>query len=173
MIAPFAQQLIFFSLAAGLIGGALCVVLLKNILHAAVALAFTMLAVAGFYFMLSAPYLAVVQIMLYAAGVTILILMTVMVTKRALKRPITQLNEQVGLGALIVFGAFFPLLVAALLTSNWATSQAAGQLKAEESIITLTQGLFTDFVVPFEIASMVLLVALVGAVVIAKEVRDE
>jgi len=176
MITALGSQLLFWILAVLLVGGAICVVMVRNILHAAVALAFTMLVVAGFFFMLSAPYLGVVQIMIYAAGVSILVLMTVMVTRRALKRPIAQTNEQVGLGAVIVFGAFLPLLIAVLLNSDYpaVTSDAAiGQALTDASLLGLTETLFTKFVLPFEIASILLLVALIGAVVIAKEARPE
>jgi len=149
----------FVVLAVAALGGAVMMVLVRNVVHAAFWLLEVMMAVAGLFMLLSAGFLALIQVMVYAGAVSVLVLFTVMLTLRRredARRPL-DLSWSAGIIALGVFGAvaaavasFVPPVVSAPATTPGVAE--FGRL------------LFTQRALPFEIASVVLLIALVGAV---------
>jgi NADH:ubiquinone oxidoreductase subunit 6 (subunit J) len=149
----------FVVLAAASLLGAAMVVLSHNVVHAAFWLLEVMMAVAGLFMLLSAGFLALVQIMVYAGAVTVLLLFTVMLTLRHredAERPLDLSWSAAGiaLAVLVAAGAVIASFRPALAHAPAVTPGIAefGRL------------LFTQWALPFEIASVVLLIALVGAV---------
>lgn len=149
----------FLVLAIAAVGGALMVVLSRNVVHAAFWLLEVMMAVAGLFMLLSAGFLALVQMMVYAGAVSVLVLFTVMLTLRRredAERPL-DLSWSAGIIALGVLVA----LGAALM--GFTVPQAAAPALTP-GVFEFGSALFTERALPFEIASVVLLIALVGAV---------
>ncbi|MFQ5848947.1 MAG: NADH-quinone oxidoreductase subunit J [Candidatus Methylomirabilales bacterium] len=156
-------EAIFFALAAFTVGAALLVVLGRNIVHSAVALIFTFCGVAGIYVLLDAEFLAAVQVLIYVGGITILLLFAIMLTTRIAAR-VAVFNEQVGLSAVIVLG-----ITAVLIYASLAGIQVGGEPpRAVESAPALGRLLLTTHVLPFEVASVLLLAAMVGAIILAR-----
>jgi NADH-quinone oxidoreductase subunit J len=157
------NEVIFFMLAAFTVAAALLVVLGRNIVHSAVALIFSFCGVAGIYALLDAEFLAAVQVLIYVGGITILLLFAIMLTTRIAAR-VAVFNEQVGVGALIVVG-ITAILVYASLTGIQVPDQAPAPL---ETVPALGRLLLTTHVLPFEVASVLLLAAMVGAIILAR-----
>ena len=160
-------EVFFFTLAAFTVAAALLVVLSRNIVHSAVALIFSFCGVAGIYVLLDAEFLAAVQILIYVGGITILLLFAIMLTTRIAQRTAV-FNEQMGLSALIAVG-----ITAVLVYASVTGIQISGQaLAPEETTATLGRLLMTTHVLPFEIASVLLLAAMVGAIILARRERE-
>jgi NADH-quinone oxidoreductase subunit J len=161
-------EVIFYILAIITIVASIGVVTTANVVHAALALILSLLGVAGFYVLLSSEFLALVQILIYAGTISILMLLALMLTRGR-----QQNLPSVGAGAqwpLALAGTV--VLVAVLLTAvfdvEWPRDNGIVTLV---DINTLGNALFRDWLLPFELVSVVLTVALIGAVVIAH--RDE
>lgn len=155
-------SLFLFYLAAALtLGGALGVVMTRNIVYAAFALLVSLVGVAGIFLLAFAEFLALVQLLIYGGAVVIVILFALMLTRVQDFAHLTD-NKQWPL-ALVVAVAIFGLLAAAVLGTRVQTGerQAIG-------LDILGDSLFADWAVPFEVASLVLLVALIGAVVLVR-----
>lgn len=161
-----APEVVFWLTAALIIGGALGTVLLPNIVHAAISLIVTLLGVAGLYLLLASEFLALVQVLIYGGGVTILLLFALMLT-RAAEEPIVTDGTQKPF-AFIVAALIGGTFAAALLDANWNDNGVT-----VVGFRDLGERLFRDFGVPFEIASLVLLVALIGAVAVARRDTDD
>ena len=158
----------FFALLSALaVGGGLGVVATRNVVHAALFLLLSLLAVAGLYVLLVAEFLALVQIFIYGGAIIIVLLFAIMLT-RSREYPRISDNSQWPLAALAGL-VFFGLMTAAFVTN--ATN---AETRHEVPFSELGLSLFTEWALPFEIASLVLLIALVGAIIIARtEERDE
>jgi NADH-quinone oxidoreductase subunit J len=165
---PVATPFFFYFLAALSVGSALGVILRKNAVHSAIFLIFTLLAQAGLYLMLYAPFVAGVQIILYAGGIMVLFLFVIMLVNLERSQQEEQFNKQWIVGTLVavLFGALV-LLVYKHGAASFPTTLAA----LPESSNTQDVGvmLYRNYMLPFEIASLLLLVAIVGAVVMAKK----
>ena len=169
--------IIFWVVAAILVGSALLVVTQRNIVHSALALVVVFAMAAGIYLLLNAEFIAIVQILIYAGAVTILILFALMLTRtNNLQTTSNPNNKQWWLavvicalvGAVIVYAAGVSPHVVAI------DSNGSGQLPAGiNNVVRIGQLLYSpttySYVLPFEIASLVLLVAIVGAIVIGRE----
>ncbi|MBI3779964.1 MAG: NADH-quinone oxidoreductase subunit J [candidate division NC10 bacterium] len=162
-------QAVFFLLAAFTLGAALLVVLATNIVHCAIALVFTFFGVAALYVLLDAEFLAAVQVLLYVGGITILLLFAIMLTSRISARGVKIMNEQAGISALVVF-AILALMVFANLKG---LVLAAAPLPASYATASLGRLLLTTYVLPFEVVSILLLAAMVGAIILAKREREK
>jgi len=152
---------VFLALAFATIGGAVMMLSTRNVVHAAFWLLEVMLATAGLYMLLSAEFLALVQVLVYAGSVAVLILFTIMLTLRRREDAIREFEPGWGAGILaLLFGG-------SLL---FAVERFSAQLRpgvmpdVVPDVAAFGEKLFTTWAVPFEIASLVLLVALVGAV---------
>ena len=168
--------LIFWIIAVILVGSALMVVGLRNIVHSAIALVLVFAMAAGIYVLLNAEFIAIVQILIYAGAVTILILFALMLTRIQGLAVTNPTNKQwwvaviiaVLVGASIVYAA----TTSPLAVSN--VSNGVSQLPANiNNVVRIGQLLYSptsySYVLPFEIASLVLLVAIIGAIVIGRE----
>jgi NAD(P)H-quinone oxidoreductase subunit 6 len=158
------EAVAFYALAAIILASGTVVVTSRNIVHSAVALIPAFLGVTGLYVLLSAEFVAVIQVLIYAGAITVLILFVIMLTEGGTGIRVPQRNEQGVVGALVA-GAMAALLVAVAVRSPWGIT--AGHL-------TYTPGdigrsfLGTNLLV-FEGTSIVLLVSLVGAIIIARK----
>jgi len=162
-------QGIFYLIAALAVGGALGVVLMRSTVYAALFLILALLAVAGVYILLASEFLALVQILIYGGAVTVLLLFALMLTRTG-DLPETMVGAQWPAAAL-ASSVLVGLLIAAVATTNWP-GDAAGEIVAVP-FETVGEALFRQWAVPFEIASLVLLVALVGAIVLARQEEGE
>ena len=156
---------LFYAVAALVIIGALTVVLARNIVYAAFALLAAMVGVAGVFLMAFAEFLALAQILIYGGAVVIVALFSLMLTRISDFERLTD-HRQWPLAA-VVAAVVFCLLVAAALTTGVRVSEPSGV-----GFVALGETLFTDWAVPFEVASLALLVALIGAVALVRRERD-
>lgn len=154
----------FFVIAALLVLSSLVVVFKRNVVHSAIALVAALFLIAILFFTLHAPMVGVLQVMVYAGAIMVLFLFVIMfLNPTALERP-------------RVFTWSFGTVVASLLAGVLMAVMNRGEPPADPLVATeifgspetLAKSLFTEFVLPFEIASVLLLVAIVGAVVLAK-----
>jgi len=158
---------VFYLLAAVTVGSALGVVVTRNVLHSALALMGTLLGVASLFVLLQADFLGVVQLLVYVGGILVLTLFAVMLTSRT---DVRVSNRSVGrLPALVLCGSLLGLLLMVLHDTTWATGDAT---PPETTVGALGNAFLGPYLLPFEVASIVLLVALIGAVVVSrKEVK--
>jgi NADH-quinone oxidoreductase subunit J len=161
-------NVVFYLIAALAIIAALGVVTVPNVVHAALFLIMSLLAVAGFYILLSSEFLALVQVLVYAGAVATIILFGLMLT-RGRDLPSVSVGGQWPL-ALASAGLFGGAVAAAIIDTRWPRD--TGEVTMV-SINAIGNVLFREWLLPFEIASFVLLVALIGAIVISKQEEGE
>ena len=157
---------LFILLASLILGGALGVVLTRNVVHAALALLLSLFAVAGVYLVLFAEFLALVQVLIYGGAIIIVLLFAIMLT-RGSEYPRISNNRQWPLAAVAALGVL-GVLIPSFLINSLDDTEAQSPVFSD-----LANSLFTRWAIPFEIASLVLLVALIGAIIIARPGRDE
>lgn len=156
------MQLALFVIVAILtLGGAVGVVATRNVVHAALFLLLSLLGAAGAYLLLFAEFLALVQVLIYGGAIIIVVLFAVMLT-RSSEYPRINDNRQWPL-ALITAAVLSGVLGAAF----WLAPDVSAEPQAP-AFTGLAASLFTKWALPFEIASLVLLVALIGAIIIAR-----
>jgi NAD(P)H-quinone oxidoreductase subunit 6 len=165
-IASTTQLICFLVLAATLVLGSLGVVLLPNIVYSAFLLGGVFLSVAGLYLLLNASFVAAAQVLVYVGAVNVLILFAIMlVNKKENLADIPGLAVRKILSGLVC-GGLFVLLVRVAFTTPWALP---GPLPVgEEATIRIGEHLFSDYLLPFELASVLLLMAMIGAIVLAR-----
>ena len=160
---------IFFIFAILAIAAAWGVVTSKNIMHSALYLALSFSGVAVLYVLMNADYLAGVQLLVYTGGIAIMVVFAVMLTLRGDVRESNPENRVWGWGALISTLMFIILAVVILTNADWRILPTAWDNVGSAADISLL--LLTKFMVPFEAAAVLLTVALVGAVILAKGVK--
>jgi NADH-quinone oxidoreductase subunit J len=165
---PVATTFFFYLLSGLAILGGILVITRKNPVHSALALILTLLALAGLYLMLYAPFVAGVQIILYAGGIMVLFLFVIMLVNLERSQKEEQFNQQwiAGiLAALALGGLFIGMYVKgkALLPAH------AVKLAEQSNTQQVAVLLYGNYMFSFEIASLLLLVAIIGAVVMAKK----
>jgi NADH:ubiquinone oxidoreductase subunit 6 (subunit J) len=160
-------QVIFIILSAVALIGALGVVLSRNLFHAAIFLVLSFVGVAGFYVLLEAEFLAMIQILVYVGAISILIIFAIMLSRRLMSPDFRASNEQ-WLWALVAAVALFAILVIVLIQVDWPVAQAE---VPSGTLVELGKALVDpgQYLLVFEVASVLLLVALVGAVIVARE----
>ena len=163
------EEGIFYAVATATIIGALGVVVTRNMVHSTLFLILALLAVAGVFILLSAEFLAIAQILIYGAAVTILVLFALMLT-RGREAPRALDGPQRPLAALAA-STFLGLTVFVIVSTEgpWEGAEVINVISLER----LGDVLFTSWAVPFEVASLVLMVALVGAIILARSEEGE
>ncbi len=161
------SQVIFVILSAIALIGALGVVTNRNLFRSALFLVLSFIGVAGLYVLLEAEFLAMVQILVYVGAISILIIFAIMLSRRLMSSEFRASNEQ-WIWALVAAIALFVALAFILLRVSWPVAAAN---VPDDAISQLGQVLVSpdQFVLVFEVASVLLLVALVGAVIVARE----
>ncbi|HIF13328.1 MAG TPA: NADH-quinone oxidoreductase subunit J [Dehalococcoidia bacterium] len=165
-----AQLVVFYLLGAATVLSSLGVVLTRNVVHAAFMLLVALLAVAGIFLVAVAEFLALAQILIYGGAVTVVVLFAIMLT-RTDDQPRADHSQRL-LAMLAAIGVF-GLLVVAFVVSDVASLESATGVAtdSETGFENLALGLFTDWAIPFEMVSLVLLVALIGAIMLARNVE--
>lgn len=161
------QHILFVVFGAVALGSALLVVTRRNVFHAALFLILSFFGVAGLYILLEAPFLAAVQLFIYVGGISVLIIFAIMLT-RNLMDPDAPSRIPQWWAAALVMGALFGVLGWMALSHEWGAP--AGTVP--DNTISILGATLVDpqgMVLPFEVASVLLVVALVGAVTIARE----
>ncbi len=159
MVTP---SLVLFYVAGALtLGGALGVVMTRNIVYAAFALLASLFGVAGIFLLAFAEFLALVQVLIYGGAIIIVILFALMLTRIEDFEHLTD-HRQWPIAAIVAI-AVFGVIAATIVTTAVRTTDRQGI-----SFETLGDSLFTQWAVPFEVASLVLLVALIGSVVLVR-----
>lgn len=162
------EEVLFWFVAAVTVLGALGVVTARNVVHSALFLILSLIAVAGIFILLAAEFLAIVQVLVYGGAVTILILFAMMLTRvRDIEGSLNGKQAPFAALAAITFGV---TSIIAITTTDFPGQTSQVNVITTEQIGDL---LFTTWAVPFEIASLVLTVALVGAIVLARGEEGE
>lgn len=161
-----------FALLAVLSGAYM--VLTRNLLYAGFSLLVTLLSVAGIYVLLFADFVAVMQLMVYVGGVLVLILFGIMLSSRVHDKSVMSESVNKVWGTVVTFlilvGLCHTILHANLHLLPWLQTADMNVLGPEKSTVhTIGIKLMTDFVVPFEVSSLLLLIALMGAAYIATD----
>jgi len=173
LVANFAE-ILFYTVAVLTVAGAVGVVALKNPVHAALSLLFTFLMVAVLFVMRHAEFLAAVQILVYAGGILVLFLFVIMLVNVKKVAPGSAFLSELGplavvggvlLGVLVAFGVLF-----GALASGHGDGAALRAVEGAQAGNTEAVGmvLYTTYLVPFEVVSVVLLVAMIGAIVFGR-----
>jgi NADH-quinone oxidoreductase subunit J len=152
-------QILFLIVGLVTVGAAVAVVASRNVLHSALLLALSFFGVAVLYVLLDAPYLAAAQVLVYIGAISILIVFAIMLSHKIAARDLVQRNGQ-WLVALVVAVLLFGVMVYLTLQTEALKVDAIGGLG---------EAFVGAYALPFEVVSMVLLVALVGAIIIARE----
>ncbi len=188
-------DILFYLFAAAIVLSAAFVSLSRNIVHAAFSLLFTFLGIAGVYVLLSADFIAVSQILIYVGGILVLIVFGVMLTNRVTNIDIRAAIRS-RIPAFIICAGLLALLIAFITQAHWirydeepwkktpwgknAVEQVTKPLQGSVREVIDQQGsqgtaaeigklLMSDYMLPFELLSIVLLVALIGAAMIARQ----
>lgn len=162
----------FYVISAAVLGGALAVVTLRNIVHAAVALVGTLFMVGALYFAIGADFLAAAQILIYAGAIPVLLIFGIMLTRGSMTAAgngfirlwPAAVAAAVGLGTMLIW-------VLSAGRDEFRSAPYPQNLLDNGTTETLGRALLTQYALPFEVASVLLLVALLGAVTLAR--RDE
>ncbi len=158
---------IFYFLSVVCVGSALFVAFTPNVVHAALSLGATFASMAGLYLLLGADFLAITQVAIYVGAILVLMLFGIMYTHNVARVSGEEVTMQVGAGLVVAFLTLFTL-VAAIVSTQWPVKEVASPQPTVERIGVL---FLTGYLIPFEVASVLLLVALIGAVVIAHSVQ--
>ncbi len=164
-LADGVQIVSFAMLAAMMIGAALGVVLFNNIVYSAFMLGGVFVSIAGLYLLLNADFVAAAQLLVYVGAVNVLILFAIMlVNKQEDFVPFPNAWIRKALTGLVSLGLFV-LLSTMVLATPWSNSTG---IPVDNSIVLIGEHFFTDFLLPFELASVLLLMAMVGAIILAR-----
>ena len=158
------EVVVFWGLAMLLIGSALSVVLTKNLFHSVLWLALSLTATAGIFLALDAEFLAAVQLLLYAGGVITIVVFAIVVTERLVGDRITQVSRRIVVGVVLAG----TLMLAVLRFVRIADLPVERPVIAVDVTRVLGQVLLTEFVLPFELLAVLLLVGLLGALYFAR-----
>ena len=161
-------QLICFSiLSLVIIIGSLGVILLESIVYSAFLLGGVFMSVAGLYLLLNASFVAAAQVLVYVGAVNVLIIFAIMlVNKKEELKPSNNLKSRKIIATTICI-TLLSLLIRVDLSNVWALSSPNSSI-GEESTVRIGEHLFSDYLLPFEVASVLLLMAMIGAIVLAR-----
>jgi NADH-quinone oxidoreductase subunit J len=165
-------EIVFYFFAIVTVGSAAVVVFARNIIYSAFSLLFTFFGVAGLYVLLNADFLAVTQLLIYVGGILVLLLFGVMLTSNVISVEIKSGTLHL-LPATILIAMLAGLLTAMYWTSDWFVSKRASDIAAQSTSKEIGRALITTHLLPFEIASIILLVAIVGAAMMARREREK
>lgn len=155
----------FWIMAVIVVIAALGVVFVRNIFRAALSLILCFITVAGLYVTLSADFLAVVQILVYVGAISVLIILAIMMTRDVQKG---SPSNKMKLPAFIVAAVVLGIMIYTVTSTTW---QVSSESPLTPTTAPLAMKLFSEsgFILPVEIAAMMILAAIIGAIVIARE----
>jgi len=165
-----ASLLVFFVLAALAVIGAINLILQKHPIHSALSLIVVMVALAGLYLLLGAEFVAAVQIIVYGGAIMVLFVFVIMLLNAGVEEH-TSLSKMAGLPGLLLVVALAGLVAATIARSADAiqTTAQTGEMSSTSGISNM---IFRDFVYPFELTSFLILVAVMGATVLAQREKN-
>ncbi len=161
-------QILFYSFAALVLGSALLVVYGRNLVNSAFALMATFFGVAVFYVLLGADFLAGAQVLIYIGGILVLLLFGVMLTHRVFDLNLKTETFQVLPGAAVALTVFL-IFDGIIFSTPWRN---LGILVEEPTTEAIGRLFMTEYLLPFEAASVLLLVTLIGAAMLVRRRRD-
>lgn len=167
-LAQGVQIVSFGILAVMMLVTSLGVVLLPNIVHSAFLLAGVFLSISGLYVLLNADFVAAAQILIYVGAVNVLILFAIMLVNKQenfYELPNRWLRQ--GATGVVCLG-LFALLGTMVLVTPWSLDTTTSPAVIENTVVTIGEHLFSDYLLPFELASVLLLMAMVGAIILAR-----
>lgn len=159
------SQIVFIMISLFTLGCGFMVVTTRNLFHAALWLVGSFFGVAAIYAMLEAEFLAVAQVLVYIGAIATLIIFAIMLSRGMMLGRTVMRNYQWGISAVVAV-LLFGLLVFVLIQVNWPVVESPISATA---VADIGEAFVTSYVVPFEVVSVLLLVALVGAIMIARE----
>jgi len=162
------SSVLFFLLAFGVVGAGVAVVTLRNIIHSAVAMMICFGSLAGMYALLGAPIVAAAQVLIYLGAISVLILFAIMLTQAGDANLPAPFHRQVPVAAVIAL-AIVGLVGWAVIQTDWATAAEATGAAVE----AIAEAVFTTYALPFEIISLLLLVAIIGAIFLARRPEED
>ena len=165
-LAEGVQFVSFLLLSLVIVVGALGVVLLSNIVYSAFLVGLVFIGIAGLYILLNAGFVAAAQVLIYVGAVNVLILFGIMLVNK--QEDFVEIeNAWIGKAATgAVCAGLFGLLSTTVVSHPWAISSAPAA--GDKAIEVIGQHFFSDYLLPFELASILLLIALVGAIILAR-----
>jgi NAD(P)H-quinone oxidoreductase subunit 6 len=166
-LAEGVQLVTFGILAVMMLATALGVVLLPNIVHSAFLLAGVFISISGLYILLNADFVAAAQILIYVGAVNVLILFAIMLVNKQENfsdLPYRKLRQA---ATAVVCLGLFALLGTMVLVTSWSLDGTSPAV-IENTIIAIGEHFFSDYLLPFELASVLLLMAMVGAIILAR-----
>ena len=178
------HALVFYALALVTVGSAAVVVLARSLIYSAFALLFTFVGVAGLYLQLGADFLAAAQLLIYVGGILMLLLFGVMLTHKLYDLELSTAVHQFAPSAIVCGGLFlmlaFPFSIGPIFGRGplgpglaFSTDWAVGAGRAPAATTHEIGRLFlSDYLLPFEAASILLLVALIGAAMIVRRSKE-
>jgi NADH-quinone oxidoreductase subunit J len=160
------EVLAFWVLAIVTLGAAGGVIASRNLLHAVLFLILAFVGVAGFFVLLSAEFIAMAQVIIYVGAISVLVLFAVLLTPRSGRG-----NDETKMlvPAVLLGGALAAIMIFVIYDTNWATLSESPALTARE----LGRALLSTWVLPFQIASVLLTAALVGAIMLVRSSEEE
>ena len=166
-IAVTTQLICFSILSLIIIVGSLGVILLESIVYSAFLLGGVFMSVAGLYLLLNASFVAAAQVLVYVGAVNVLIIFAIMlVNKKEDLQPNATLKSRKILATTICI-TLLSLLIRVDLSNVWPLASSSSSI-GEESTVRIGEHLFSDYLLPFEVASVLLLMAMIGAIVLAR-----
>ena len=158
------SQIVFYFFAVVTVGSAAVVVFSRSLIRSAFALLFTFFGVAALYAFLGADFLAATQMVIYVGGILVLLLFGVMLTHKLYDLNLKSESFQF-FPALLIVLVVFGTLAFFMVRGNW---HAGGQIPAIPTTAAIGELLMKDYILPFEVASILLLIALIGAAMIVR-----
>jgi NADH:ubiquinone oxidoreductase subunit 6 (subunit J) len=150
------------------VGGGLAVVTLRNIIHSAVAMMVCFGSLAGMYALLGAPIVAAAQVLIYLGAISVLILFAIMLTQAGDANLPAPFHRQLPVAAVVAL-AMAGLVIWAIVQTDWGmTGEVVGA-----AVDVIAGALFTEYALPFEIISLLLLVAIIGAIYLARRPEED
>lgn len=168
-----AEQFFFYIFAFIAVISAICVVTLKNPVHSAFFLIVCLMQVAAVFVLLRAPFLAAVQVFVYVGAVMVLFLFAVMVLDLGKENLLSRLHNQATLAGILVVVLFIAMAALALRGGLTAPQGPYTEAVLAKNTEVIGKSLYTKYIYPFEIVSLVLLVALIGAVVLVMKDKNK
>ena len=156
-------QVAFWALTVITVGSGLMIIVSRNLIHAVVFLILSFIGVAGLYLTLSAEFIAVVQVLVYVGAISVLMLFAILLTPRAAR---DNAETPLRYPGLILMGLIIAALTFVALETDWAVVREA---PVAQSTRIIGESLINKFVLPFEVAAVLLTAALVGAIALARE----
>ena len=162
-----ATEVLWWIFAVAIVGVSAGVVFSRSVIHSAIFLILSMVGVGAMYLLLTVEFLAIVQLLIYGGAVTVLILLALMLTRMGAGGAAQKVNGPQMPFALLAGGGLLAILVGVAVSTAWPGD--VDDQPTSISIDLISEKLFQDFGAPFVIASVLLLVALVGAIILARQ----